>query len=176
MKLKTISSVLLLGAALVACGSGSEAGGPPDIQYGRDVCVQCGMIINEDKFAAAYTLDDGTEKSFDDVGGLLLHQRETGDSLNLSNTWVHDYETVEWVDVRNAYFVATLSVSTPMGHSLLAFNDEARAQAFASSVDGEVVEWNVVFAMPAQDGLVGRHHMDDMDDMDGDSEDHDHDE
>jgi hypothetical protein len=47
-----------------------------------------------------------------------------------------------------------------MGHSILAFDDEARAQAFASSVDGEVVLWDVVFEMPQQDGLVGHHHMD----------------
>lgn len=158
MKLRAITFVMLLSVVLAACGAGSDASGPPDIQYGRDVCVQCGMIINEEKFAAAYTLDDGTEKSFDDVGGLVLHQRETGDSLNLDNTWVHDYETVEWVDVQNAYFVATLSVSTPMGHSILSFSDEERAQAFASSVGGEVVLWDVVFAMPAQDGLIGPHH------------------
>jgi copper chaperone NosL len=158
MRLRAIAFVMLVSVVLTACGAGSDANGPPDIQYGRDVCVQCGMIINEEKFAAAYTLDDGTEKSFDDVGGLVLHQRETGDVLNLENTWVHDYETVDWVDVQNAYFVATLSVSTPMGHSILAFSDEARAQAFASSVDGEVVLWDVVFAMPAQDGLIGQHH------------------
>jgi copper chaperone NosL len=158
VKLRAIIFVMLVSVVLTACGAGSDASGPPDIQYGRDVCVQCGMIINEEKFAATYTLDDGTEKSFDDVGGLVLHQRETGDSLNLENTWVHDYETVEWVDVQNAYFVATLSVSTPMGHSILAFSDEERAQAFASSVGGEVVLWDVVFAMPAQDGLIGQHH------------------
>jgi copper chaperone NosL len=175
MKLRAVAFLLLLGAALAACGGGSEAGGPPDIQYGRDVCVQCGMIINEEKFAAAYTLDDGTEKSFDDVGGLLLHQRATGDTLNLEDTWVHDYETVEWVDVQNAYFVATLSVSTPMGHSILAFGDEARAQEFASSVDGEVVRWGVVYAMPEQDGLLGDHHMDEMDNVDNEQEVDDHD-
>jgi nitrous oxide reductase accessory protein NosL len=45
-----------------------------------------------------------------------------------------------------------------MGHSILAFSDEERAQAFASSVGGEVVLWDVVFAMPAQDGLIGQHH------------------
>ena len=158
MKLNTVKFIALLAIAVAACGETSEASGPPDIQYGRDICVQCGMIINEEKFAAAYTLDDGTEKSFDDVGGLVLHQRETGDSLNLDNTWVHDYETVEWVDVQNAYFVATLSVSTPMGHSILSFSDEERAQAFASSVGGEVVLWDVVFTMPAQNGLIGKHH------------------
>jgi nitrous oxide reductase accessory protein NosL len=174
VKQKLLTVIVLLAAGLASCGGTAEAGGPPDIQYGRDVCVQCGMIITEEKFAAAYTLDNGTEKSFDDVGGLLLHQRSTGDTLNLDNTWVHDYETAEWVDVQNAYFVATLSVSTPMGHSVLAFSDEASAEAFASSVDGEVLRWDVVFAMPEQDGLVGHHHMK-TDDMDDESMDHDQD-
>ena len=72
MKLNTVTFFALLAIAVAACGETSEASGPPDIQYGRDICVQCGMIINEEKFAAAYTLNDGTEKSFDDVGGLVL--------------------------------------------------------------------------------------------------------
>ena len=59
-----------------------------------------------------------------------------------------------------------------MGHSILAFNDEERAEAFASNVGGEVIQWGVVFAMPVHEGLVGDHHMD-MD-MDGNPTDHDH--
>jgi copper chaperone NosL len=162
----------LLGLTLAACGGTADADAPPDIRYGRDICIQCGMIINEEKFAAAYTLDDGTERIFDDLGGLLLHQRATDDMVDPEHTWVHDFETAEWVEVADAFFVATLAVNTPMGHSVLAFNDEDAAVAFASDVDGEVIRWDVVFVMPERDGLVGDHHMD-MD-MDDESTDHDH--
>jgi len=172
MKQTVAALILLLTVALAACTGAAAAEGSPDIKYGRDICVQCGMIISEENLAAAYTVDDGTEKIFDDLGGLLLHQRATGDTLDPEHTWVHDFETAELVDVANAYFVATLSVSTPMGHSILAFNDEERAEAFASNVDGEVIQWDVVFAMPVHEGLVGDHHMD-MD-MDGNPTDHDH--
>jgi len=170
MKRTMITLVALLSLSVSACGGAAKADGPPEINYGRDVCVQCGMIVSEAKFAAAYTLEDGTEMVFDDLGGLLLHQRETGDAIDPLSAWVHDFETEEWVDVTNAYFVATLSVNSPMGHGILSFNDEARAVAFASEVGGEVIRWDAVFVLPELDGLVGDHHMD----MDSDSTDHDH--
>ncbi len=169
---RTLAFIGLLALILGACGGAADAKGPRDIAYGRDICVQCGMIINEERFAAAYTLADGTEKVFDDLGGLLLHQRATGDAIDPGHTWVHDFETAEPVDVADAYFVATLSVSTPMGHSILAFTHEERAVAFASEVGGEVIQWDVVFAMSERGGLVGSHHT--GMDMDSDSEDHDH--
>lgn len=169
---KTLAFIALLAMTLGACGNAATAWGPPDIKYGRDICVQCGMIITEARFAAAYRLDDGTEKTFDDLGGLLLSQRSTDVALNPEHTWVHDFETEEWVVVTSAYFVATLSVSTPMGHSILAFIHEERAAAFASDVGGEVLRWNAVFAMPERNGVVGSHHMD-MD-TNSESKDHDH--
>jgi disulfide bond formation protein DsbB len=67
-----------------------------------------------------------------------------GDILNLEHMRVHDHETVEWVDVQNAYFVATLSVSTPMGQASLRSAMNRREQAFASRTHGEVLPW-VVF-------------------------------
>lgn len=181
-----IGLLLALAVLLGACAT-AEAAGPPDIKYGRDICVQCGMIVSEAKFAAAYTTPDGTKLSFDDVGDLLLYQRSTGDPIDVNEAWVHDYETEEWVGVADAYYVPTLSVATPMGHSIISFADETRAEAFASDVDGEVILWGVVVKLPAMEGLIGHHHMghdaadhDEMssdeshaDDMDHDEMDHD---
>ncbi len=150
---------LALGLLAAACGT-AEAAGPPDIKYGRDVCVQCGMIVSEARFAAAYTTPDGTKLSFDDTGDLLLYQRSTDHPIDVNEAWVHDYETEAWVPVGEAFFVPTLSVSTPMGHSIISFADESRANAFARDVDGEVILWDVVVKLPAMDGLVGHHHMD----------------
>lgn len=145
-----------------ACGT-ADATGPPDINYGRDVCLQCGMIVSEEKFAAAYTLDSGEERSFDDLGDLILYVRAANETIDPLKGWVHDYETEEWVDLANAHFVPTLSVSTPMGHSIIAFADAASAAAFAADVDGEVINWATVEQLPVSNNLVGTHHHDDMD-------------
>jgi len=148
-----------LALVLGACGSADTAG-PPEINYGRDICVQCGMIITEEKFAAAYTLDSGEERVFDDLGDLVLYTRDAGEVVNPLNGWVHDFETLEWVDLDHAWFVPTLTVTTPMGHSIVSFSDEARAHAFASDVGGEAVQWAVIEALPATGNLVGHHHLD----------------
>ena len=168
--LRLMACVAFLALVVAACGTAS-AGGPPDINYGRDICVHCGMIINEEKFATAYEVANGEDLIFDDVGGMVLHLQETGEEIDGGAAWVHDYETVEWVSAQSAFFVPTLSVASPMGHSILAFADAERAQRFATDVGADVIDWVTVVSLPAIEGLVGHHHMDMNDDMGG----HDHD-
>ena len=145
----------LLGAA---CGGGS-VDGPPEINYGRDVCVECNMIISEVAHAAAYRLADGTEKAFDGVGEMVKHGR-TNDEFGTAEAWVHDYLTEEWVKAEDASYVPTLSVSSPMGHGIFAFADPSVAAEFAAGVDGQVVDWATVLQLPIVDGMVGSHHAD----------------
>ena len=163
------TAVALLAAA---CGT-ADAAGPPDIQYGRDLCIQCGMIIDDPRFAAAYRTADGTEKKFDDVGDMLVYMRATGDDPQREAVWVHDFETEAWVLASDAHFVPTRSVVSPMGHSILAFAEADRATAFAVDVGGEVIPWSTVATLPETDGLVGHHHSD-MDHSDMDHSDMDH--
>jgi copper chaperone NosL len=148
-----------LAVVLAACGSADTAG-PPEINYGRDICVQCGMIISEEKFASAYTSQDGQDLVFDDIGDLILYARANGEDVDPLNGWVHDFETLEWVDLDRAWFVPTLSVSTPMGHSIVTFSDGARAKRFAAEIGGEAVPWAVIATSSVTDNLVGDHHGD----------------
>jgi copper chaperone NosL len=164
-----VMMVVALAVVGAACGS-DEAAGPPEINYGRDICIECGMVIEEARFAAAYRLADGTEKTFDDVGGLIIHGREAGD-LDGATIWVHDFETEDWVEAPQAFYVPTIAVASPMGHGILSFADEERATKFANDLGGEVLGWEIVVNLPVVEGLVGDHHMseDDMGehDMDG---------
>ena len=169
-RLRTASLAVVLALLMVGCAA-ADASGPPEIVYGRDICVECSMIISEARFATAYRLDDGTDKKFDDVGDMVVHLSETGDRP--TDTWVHDYLTEEWIEAGAAYFVPTRSVASPMGHSILSFAHEAEAQAFAADVGGEVIDWPTVLALPIMDGLVGDHHMHGQHDMDGAHEGHD---
>lgn len=156
--------VLAVAMAVVACGSSDDAG-PPAITYGRDLCVRCGMIVDDARFATAYRTADGDGKVFDDVGGMVLHLEETGDQPPDQAIWVHDFGTEEWILAVDAHYVPTLSVASPMGHSILAFAEQERAEAFASEVDGAVISWATVLDLPVTDGLVGDHHTGGVDDM-----------
>ncbi len=156
MRARTIALGVLVTLVVAACGS-TAAEGPPEINYGRDICIECGMIVDDPRFAAAYRLNDGTERVFDDLGGLILSGRERGE-LNTVDVWVSDFDNEILVEAISAYFVPTLGVVSPMGHGILAFSDRSRAEAMASELDGEVITWDTVVDLPVLDGLVGGQH------------------
>lgn len=166
---RLLAAGLLVALLAAACGTSDGAAGPPDINYGRDVCVGCSMVISEARFAAAYRLGDGTEKKFDDLGGLLIHGHET-DELAAATVWVHDYQTEEWVDAPLAHYVPTRSEYTPMGYGIFAFSEMGRASEFAAGVDGEVIGWDIVLQLPTSPGQIEHSHDDETnqsDTMDG---------
>ncbi len=132
-----------------ACARQEPTSGPPEIAYGRDICVQCGMIISEPRFATAYRLPDGTVEKFDDLGGLLVHGHQTGE-LDRATVWVHDADTEEWVDADAAFYVATATGQTPMGYGIFAFADRKAAERFAAGSGGTVMTWDELVAIPAE--------------------------
>jgi copper chaperone NosL len=149
--------LVLLAFVLTACGGASVASGPPEIDYGRDICIECGMIIDDPRFAASYRLPDGTEKGFDDLGGLIIQGRES-DELADAEVWVSDFEDQVFIEADDAFYVPTLGVTSPMGHGILAFSEKARADAMAAELGGEVISWDLVVELPVIEGLVGQHH------------------
>ena len=141
-----LASVLMAGLSAAACG-GSDPNAPPKLNYGRDVCVECGMIISEARFAAAYRLAGGKERRFDDVGDMVVYGRKTGD-LDKAKAWVHDYRTRRWLDARKAWYVAGDAVDTPMGRGVVAFAKRSAAADFARERQGTVLDWNGLLARP----------------------------
>lgn len=154
--LRSVAALLLLTIIASACGQ-AEANGPPEINYGRDICTGCGMSVDDPRFATAYRPEAGTDKVFDDLGGMIIYARQSGE-LESSAAWVHDFETEEWIVADEAFYVPTGDVATPMGHGILAFSTRARADAFATGVGGEVITWDAVIELPVEDGLLGDHH------------------
>ena len=172
MRLRHWAVVALLAVGAAAC-SGAEASGPPQVELGRDMCFECGMVIEDARFVASYRLPDGSEKSFDDIGGLIVHGREGGE-LDDATVWVADFETEQMLDAPAAFFVPTLAVASPMGHGILAFGSEQAANEFAGAIDGSVLRWPAVRDLPLVEGRVGHHHeheaTEDMADHEMDSE------
>ncbi|MDJ0952908.1 MAG: nitrous oxide reductase accessory protein NosL [Acidimicrobiia bacterium] len=161
-RILTCLAALLLGSLAAGCSDPAEASGPPEISYGRDICVECNMIISEPRFAAAYRLDDGEAKVFDGVGELVKHAHRHDEFDRIAFAWAHDYYTEEWILVESAHFVAGEGVVTPMGHGIVAFATMEDATAFAGEREATVLRWDEVAALPlTSEGLLGHHHHDD---------------
>lgn len=131
----------LLGPFLLAgCGSEqADASAPPEINYGRDTCDSCGMIVADERYAAALVAADGTAEIFDDIGEMMESVRENG--LNARRAWVHDWDSREWTDATSATYVRGDPEATPMGTGIVAFATKEGAEAFAAESKGPMLTW-----------------------------------
>ena len=130
-----LSGVLLL-SLIAGCGPSTNTEEPPEIVYGQDVCERCGMIISEEKFAAAYWTAAGEAHRFDDIGGMLAYN--TTETQEVASYWVHDFDSGEWIRAEDAHYILAADLMTPMGFGIAAFSGMEQAQAFAYG--GETVK------------------------------------
>lgn len=135
---------LLLVVLLAACGPKVTADEPPEIAYGRDICDQCGMIIDEPRFAAAYVTPAGEVRRFESIGDMLAYYQKAQEEVFVF--WVHDYHTETWLKADGAFFVQSDNIITPMGVGLVATADRAGAEALVAEFGGAVMTFDVVLA------------------------------
>lgn len=133
---------LVLTLAMLGCGrTGLPA--PPEIMYGHDKCAACGMIVSEDRHAAALVPADGEASLFDDTGELVRFVAQHPAQQDQA-AFVHDYQSRRWLPARDAYFVKDLKLSTPMGTGIVAFADRSSAESFAQPRQAPVLRWEEV--------------------------------
>lgn len=136
-----VRTVLALAPAfaLLACGPAGPPK-PPEILYGHDKCAACGMIVSEERHAAALVTARGAAAPFDDTGELLRfvaqHPLQPDDVA-----FVHDYQSRRWLPADEAYFVIDGTLATPMGTGIVAFADRSSAESFAQPRKARVLRW-----------------------------------
>lgn len=134
------TAVVVAAPLLAACGEEDRSDQPPEIEYGVDVCTRCGMIISEERYAAGLVAADGESMIFDDLGELIIVVQEEG--LGERRAWVHDADSLEWINATEAFFAVSHDVVTPMGMGVTAFAERDDAESYAGETDGMVMNWN----------------------------------
>jgi copper chaperone NosL len=135
--------ILGLGLAavvvLVECaGCAVDANGPPHIDLDRTACAHCGMLVSEPVFAAAYQPAGLPARILDDIG-CLLDEARRDTAADTARVWVHDATSGAWMDARDAVFMQSPTLRTPMNGGLMAFRDLAAADQAARAHGGHVV-------------------------------------
>ena len=132
---------VFLCAGFLGCGPhGKEM--HPKINYGRDVCSECRMIISDPKFSALFVDAGGESFKFDDMGCMQLY--EARNHPEIKSIWVRDYESQQWLDGSKAFFVFSTSLVTPMGHGIAAFETKENALNFLKEREGRIVSWKEI--------------------------------
>lgn len=141
----TVLATVLASAG--ACGGGEAPPSPPAIEYGEDVCAECGMIISDPRFATAMAVrtrsGDTGVRAFDDVAGPLLYLRDRP-GIEVLSVWVHDCRSGAWTPADSARFVRSGNIRSPMAHGLLPCGSPGAADSVARALGGEVLRWEDV--------------------------------
>lgn len=139
LKICSVLAVFSVAFSFASCGE-RDLSKPPKVFYGRDVCAQCRMIIEEESFVSAAVTNDGRYLKFDDIGCLAAHESEQNGRVIRS--WVQDASGDGWIKREKALFVYSPELVTPMGYGFAAFAAEPDAQQFAKEKSGRLVGWN----------------------------------
>ena len=120
---KTLLITLLLAA--MACNRSVDQS-PREINFDRDVCINCLMGLADQKYSAQAINKYGDVIWFDDLGCLVQYmdtedwKRFDGESAQM---WIGDCETGEWLDVKKAWY--RYGDRTPMGYGYGALKNKA---------------------------------------------------
>lgn len=148
MRPRALGPVIIVLAAWVVSCDRTGGTGPPEIRLGESTCAECGMIISEERYAAAILVrgDRGPEPYlYDDFGDLLAHEEAHPEFVVLGR-YVKARETKEWLEVSEAVFILAEDLRTPMASGIAAFADRTAAEALQREVGGKILRY---------EGLVG---------------------
>lgn len=129
--------ITLCGAACI-----SSALEPVEI-YPEDMCSRCRMAISDKRFAAEILLEPGVARKFDDLGCLLSDLRDAPSGKE-PPAFAVDFGKREWVNVKEAYYVRSERISTPMRSGLIAFKDRSDAEQEAAKYGADVLNYRDV--------------------------------
>ncbi len=142
--MKGLRKILLLSAAFVLLVSACSQK-PADIHYGSDECVQCKMMITDNRFAAQIITETGKSVKFDAIECMAAYSGEHKSELGEARFWISDFsDPGTWVDVQQATIIRSEVINSPMGASLLAIGNEETAEQHLSEYPGEPVQWETL--------------------------------
>lgn len=96
--------------------------GPARVHWDRDTCERCSMVVSDRHYAAQ--VRGGPKREvfmFDDIGCALFWLVEQGipwAEAPDTEIWVTDYRSGEWLDARQAHYLA--GKTTPMAYGFAA--------------------------------------------------------
>jgi hypothetical protein len=112
------------------------------------------MIVNDDRFAAALVTPGGDALKFDEVGCLVEYLAANPGAAKAE--WVRGYQSGEWHDARQAFFVHGPRLHTPMGSGLAAVPTRQTADALAAELGGRVLRYDELPAfLKSQEAVPG---------------------
>lgn len=140
MKNLLYTSLLIL---LVAAGCSTTA--PQDINYGKDVCEHCKMVIADEKYGAELITKKGKVYKFDSAECLIDLVTEEGqkiDTVGAQLFVVNFAKPATFINGRTAFYLKDKEYQSPMGGNIAPFDNEMLADNNQISPDAEILTFD----------------------------------
>lgn len=117
---------------------------PAKIQYGKDACHYCKMNIVDKMHSAQYVTKKGKAFKYDAVE-CMLNDLKDKDQQKIALILVADYATPkELIDAKQALFLISNSIQSPMGANLSTFASKTDADRFVISETDSLFNWHEI--------------------------------
>jgi len=116
---------------------------PQPINYGKDECVLCKMIIAQKPWGAEIVTHKSKILKFDAIECMAKYINDgyikTDD---VHSSWVVDFaEPGKLINAEDAYFLRSRSLPSPMAMFLTAFSSEVKLEETMKEHNGDLMNW-----------------------------------
>lgn len=130
-------------AIAVSVTLGSCSVEPEPLQYGKDACHACRMILMDHKFGSEIVTQKGKIYKFDDVNCLVrfLDKGEVKEE-DIAHLLIVDFATPEkLIDARSALYVRSEAIKSPMASGVAAFETRETMEQHNREWKGILLSW-----------------------------------
>ena len=118
--------------------------GPKPIDYGHVGCHYCSMTIVDKQHAAQLVTKKGKVFNFDAIECMMNQLKDEGESA-MALFLVNDFgQPGELVDAKEATYLISENIPSPMGEYLSAFTNEEAAKETMTKQGGELYTWTEI--------------------------------
>jgi len=139
MKLHHLSTILILSLILYSCKIE-----PRPIEFGKDTCEYCRMVLMDPKFGAEIVSSKGKIFIFDDVN--CLHDYIASEEIEetaLAHMMVVDFANMgNLVPLHQAHFVYSEEIKSPMASRVAAFGEHRVSEEYREKWNGQFKTWD----------------------------------
>jgi copper chaperone NosL len=134
----TTAMIILLCLSLAACKAE-----PEPLQFGKDGCHACKMTLMDNKFGAELVTSKGKIYKFDDANCMLnFYNSGMVPADEMKEILIVDFSKPgKLIDARNALYVKSESIKSPMASNVAAFESNEDLKKLNDEWNGILLSW-----------------------------------
>lgn len=138
--MKKYIALVFFGLLLMSC-----AVEPQPINYGSDACHYCEMTIVDKQHASQLVTSKGKAYKFDAIECMVHSLQDEFKDTEMAHYLVADFnQPGQLMDAKNASFLVSATLQSPMGANLSAFADENAGTTALEKYEGKLYSWKTI--------------------------------